>query len=76
MLLLGVLQTLRSHCMDDGMDAVPVLRVIEKENVFVCVTVSVTPTTSSDQTVPGVGTEVTVDTCLPKREIVSMYTHD
>ena len=29
--------------------------------------------TSSDQTVPGVGTEVTVDTCLPKREIGSMY---
>ena len=54
--------------------ALPVLRVIEKENVFVCVTV--TPSTSSDQTVPGVGTEVTVDTCLPKREIGSMYTHD
>ena len=53
--------------------ALPVLRVIEKENVVVCVTV--TPSTSSDQTVPGVGTEVTVDTCLPKREIGSMYTH-
>ena len=73
MLLLGVLQTLRSHCMDDGMDAVPVLRVIEKDNVFVCVTVtvSVTPTTSFDQTVPGVGTEVTVDTgtVYPKEKL-------
>ena len=35
---------------------------------------TVTPSTSSDQTVPGVGTEVTVDNCLPKREIGGMYT--
>ena len=49
--------------------SLPVLRHIQKENEVVgCV-----HTLSSDQTVPGVGREVTVDTCLPKREIGSMY---
>ena len=45
----------------------PVLRLMQKENeVFGCV-----KTLSFNQTVPGVGTEVTVDTCLAK--MGSMY---